>query len=69
MFIERSLAWFESKVDQVVYRNNRPFPINSPEDARYCHDLQREGFKFSLTAEGAKPRVHVSGGSCISCEG
>lgn len=69
MFNRHPLAWFESKVDQVVYRNDRPFQITNKKDAEYCHTLQEKGFKFSASPASHKPRVIVGGSTCVSCEG
>lgn len=69
MFKPHPLAWFEAKVDQIVYRNNRPFPIKNKADAVYCHALQQDGFVFRAVDEGKRPRIHISDGACVSCEG
>lgn len=62
------LAWFEQRVDSVIYRNNRPFPITNKSDAAYCHTLQAKGFTFA-EYPARKVRVHVVGNNCVACEG
>ena len=69
MFSTYPLAWFESKIDQVIYRNNKPFPIKSKDDATYCHTLQSSGFSFTPSPEVKKPRIHLSDRNCVACEG
>ncbi len=62
------LAWFEQRVDSVIYRNDRPFPITNKRDAVYCHTLQAEGFKFAEELS-RKVRVHIIENNCLACEG
>ena len=60
MFNRHPLAWFESRVDQVVYRNDRPFHINNKKDAEYCPHTSGKGLQIYSTpsiskAKGTRP--------------
>lgn len=65
-----NISWFQDRAGEQVIRNGRPFTIPNKKSARYCLELQEEGFTFSEEAKKPTLRVSVMPESiCTACEG
>lgn len=64
------LSWFIQRQGQIINRNGRDFKIKNPEVAKYCHELQESGIKFSDPKQTKAVKITYSSDSvCEACEG
>lgn len=63
------LSFFEEgkKVIRIMNGRNQEMVIANAGVGKYLHDLQKEGAIY--VAPTSRPRVHVGGSLCVSCEG
>ena len=76
-----NITWFIDRVGQTVkrvYENNETEFKITEKNVGYLQQFTEKGYMFvdennsvctPLTAGQARPRLHVGGSSCISCEG